>query len=140
MADTTLLERLAKGQEALQHALREASEERKAALGKLQALEKALDTLTTKVDRFRGETNERLLREKVAEAHGVRFSQRFMIHGLGGLARLVAPRKQVSEYFTCASPTAPGRTESDLDRQAKARDKLTQAAYQVGCAVFSSCS
>lgn len=50
------------------------------------------------LDKFRGEVNERVLREQVAKTYGHKFSEARVVEGLVGLARMVGARKHDHEY------------------------------------------
>lgn len=66
---------------------------------KIDSLDRNLSILSENFDSFKGDTNERLLRDKVQKLYGNNFSRRFVVQGISGLVRLLIPsRKERSSY------------------------------------------
>ena len=67
----------------------------------MSAMSGKLDKLSDNFDFFKGEANERLLRERVQKIYGEKFSRRFVVQGISGLVRLlIPPRKDSTLYHT----------------------------------------
>lgn len=60
---------------------------------KIDKVETKIDTVQKELNRFRGESNERYIREEMVRRFGDDYCRPFNIQGLSGLARLVQPSK-----------------------------------------------
>lgn len=66
---------------------------------KLEPLQKEILILSDKFDEFKGDTNERLLRENVQKLYGETFSRRFCVQGISGLVRLLTPPRKIQMQY-----------------------------------------
>ena len=60
----------------------------------MSAMSGKLDKLSDNFDLFKGEANERLLRERVQKIYGEKFSRRFVVQGISGLVPIDSTSKR----------------------------------------------
>jgi hypothetical protein len=79
------------------------------------------------LNEFRGEVNERTIRNRVEAEYGRSFARKFVAQGLRGLARLAVPKKDT--YKTCEIEKVVQHysKETDVDKQDQSANKLLKS-------------
>lgn len=97
---------------------------------RLKSVENNQTLLSKKLDVFRGETNERIFRAKLAHKYGETFAKPFNVQGLFGLARLVLPKKSDEDgYDARALDEVPNFHLSEIQRMEKCVKKFIDFIY-----------
>jgi hypothetical protein len=89
---------------------------------RMGSVETKVDAFGAKLDLFRGETTERLLRAAVTKAFGESFASKFVVRGLSGLARLVSVPVKILRPFIAYDPDNYAFKGDDSDVQVQNSD------------------